>query len=139
MILTQMGFPPSFIGTESGNPATVAQKFKTWCNGRSVLFPISNRSLKSISSVFPKEQIDEVVIYETNVAGREVESSDIYVFTSPSNVEGFLLNNQLADRSIVIAWGNSTREALESNLIGVNHCLSSSTLEELTSVLESIK
>ena len=138
MVLTEMGFPPSFIGTESGNPAQVAQEFKSWCDGRSVLFPLSNRSLKSISGVFPEDQIDELTIYNTDVAGKKIEACDVYVFTSPSNVEGFLIDNNLSDGSIVIAWGSSTKAALESKRIGVSHCLLTSAFEELTTLLKSI-
>jgi uroporphyrinogen-III synthase len=138
MILRQMGFPPHFIGTESGNPSHVAKEFKTWCKGRSVLFPISNRSLKSISRVFPKEQIEEVTIYETHVTGKKINLNEVYVFTSPSNVEGFLLDNKLENHAILIAWGNSTKEALESRSIDVNFCLSKSTQEELAKLLASL-
>lgn len=137
VILTQMGFPPSFIGTESGDPAQVAKEFKSWCDGRSVLFPLSNRSLKSISSIFPEDQIDELTIYNTHVAGKKIDAHDVYVFTSPSNVEGFLIENKLSVGSIVIAWGKITKAALEANWIGVSHCLLTSTIEELTTLLKS--
>jgi uroporphyrinogen-III synthase len=134
-ILTEMGFTPSFIGSESGSPIRVAETFKEWCAGRNVLFPTSDRSLKTISGSFPEDQKEEIVVYKTVIVGAEIAACDVYVFSSPSNVEGFLMNNVLPENAEIIAWGLSTKTALETSGITVNHTLNHSTIEELIDYL----
>ncbi|MFK7784343.1 MAG: hypothetical protein AB8B56_04455, partial [Crocinitomicaceae bacterium] len=56
-----------------------------------VLFPISDWSLKTISSVIEDDLKEEVVVYSTTVIGKEIEPCNMYIFSSPSNVEGFFL------------------------------------------------
>jgi hydroxymethylbilane synthase len=134
-LLTEMGFTPSFVGTESGSPEEVAEAFKAWCNGRHVLFPTSDRSLKTISGRFSVDQKEEIVVYKTVVTTTDISACDVYVFSSPSNVEGYFEQNVLPPNSDVIAWGKSTKKALETRGIKVNYTLIHSTLEELTEYL----
>lgn len=78
-----------------------------------VLFPISNRSLKTIAGAIPEDQKEEVVVYSTDVIGKVIEPCDVYAFSSPSNVEGFFEVNTIREGAEVIAWGKSTERALE--------------------------
>lgn len=111
-VLEAMGITVSFSGKESGKISAVAKEFKAWCGEKTVLFPVSNISKKTISSLFPKEQKAEVVVYETHITGCKIDDCDTYVFSSPSNVRGFLLENTLPDDVKVISWGESTSEEL---------------------------
>lgn len=137
-LLETLGHTISFVGSQSGDPKVVAEEFKTWLGDKKALFPISNRSLKSISNEIPECQKEEVVVYSTEIVGKVVPESDIYVFTSPSNVEGFFEENELPEASIVLAWGKSTEAALISRAASVNYCLGNSSFEELFSYISSI-
>ena len=99
------------------------------------LFPISNISLKTISSIFAEEEKEELVVYKTNVEAEEIPNCDTYIFTSPSNVRGFLINNSIPNNAKVISWGESTTRELGASGIVVNHVLLNATIEELFEIL----
>lgn len=134
--IASLGYPVHFIGNEASKTSEVAKEFKEWCDGRKVLFPISNISLKTISSFFPKEKKEELVVYKTNIKEEQIPNCDTYIFTSPSNVRGFLINNDILKSAEVISWGESTTRELESNGIAVNHILMNATIEELYEILK---
>jgi len=137
-IARSTGRTVDFVGERSGDMEEVAREFKIWCRGRSVLFPISTRSLGTVIGAFPKEQVQEIVVYETSIQGKAIDSCDIYVFTSPSNAEGFLMENQLATGAKIIAWGKSTDGYLQERGIVPTHTLTESTSAYLKEYLSSI-
>ena len=134
-IVASFGYPVHFIGNEASKTSQIAAEFKEWCNGRKVLFPISNISLKTISTVFSEEEKEELVVYKTNVEGLDIPDCDTYIFTSPSNVRGFLINNSIPNNAKVISWGESTTRELGVSGIVVNHVLLNATIEELFDIL----
>ena len=134
-IIASHGFPVHFIGNEASKTSQIAREFKEWCKGRKVLFPISSISLRTISSIFTETEKEELVVYKTNVEPEEVPHCNTYIFTSPSNVRGFLLNNSIPDDAKVISWGESTTRELGANGITVNHVLLNATIEELFEIL----
>ena len=114
-----------FTGETAGDPKKVAESFKSWVGSRSVLFPASDRSLGTVSSVIPANQKEELVVYRTELIGRKLPPfppCDFYVFTSPSNWQSFREKNEPS--GIVIAWGNSTEKAISES-----SSISSLTLE----------
>lgn len=130
-VLESMGHTVDFVGKNSSDPKSVAEDFKKWLaeqksgfesltphdsrvqRSARVLFPISNRSLKTIAGAIPEDQKEEVVVYSTDVIGKVIEPCDVYAFSSPSNVEGFFEVNTIREGAAVIAWGKSTERALE--------------------------
>ena len=46
--ISDFGYPVHFIANESSNISKAAEEFKDWCNGKRILFPVSNISLRSI-------------------------------------------------------------------------------------------
>ena len=138
-LLESLGHEVAFVGTKSGEPKVVGEEFKVWLTStalspsgsRRVLFPISDRSLKTISGVISEDQKEELVVYSTEVVGRAIEECDVYVFTSPSNVEGYLIDNVIPETASVIAWGKSTENALIERGVKVGACLERSGFEEL--------
>lgn len=134
-LLESMGFQIAFNGSEEKDIHAVAASFKSWLGDRSVLFPTSDRSLHTISKGLPARQIREVIVYKTVVSGKAIPQQEIYVFTSPSNVEGFLSENTVPMDAHIVAWGKSTAHALES------YGISSFILEEpsLTALIAHIK
>lgn len=97
-----------FIGEETNDPATIAQDLVSWLENRTVLFPLGSKSLKSISKFIPKSQLEEQIVYTTQLNPKTINTVDICVFTSPSNVESYLQVNEINEQTSYIAWGKST-------------------------------
>ena len=67
----------------------------------------------------------------TIIKGFKIAPCDIYIFTSPSNVAGFLMENEVPTQAKIIAWGASTQEALTQKGFKVNYTLKESSIESL--------
>ena len=131
----EKGFTPHFIGDET-DINLVASNFKAWCENRVVLFPTSSISLKTVSSLFVPKQKVEVIVYETSMLPARIPPCSVYVFTSPSNVEGFLMQNKLPDNARIISWGKSTANLLTE--MGVeSEVLSEPSVESLIFFISS--
>ncbi len=135
--LKSKGYNPSFIGEKSGKIDSVAEDFKTWLGDRKVVFAQAKDSNRSISSVINSLNSTEISVYETIINSATIEESDIYVFTSPSNVDGFLIENSISENSIIIAWGDTTEKHLIKNGIHCNYILDSSSVDELILYLKN--
>lgn len=136
--LIKFGLQSAFTGTNSGDASMIAREFKAFVGDKKILFPQSNISNRSVSSVFDSTQIIEISIYKTAVYSKAIPYSNIYVFTSPSNVDGFLEENEINETSIVIAWGKTTEKYLLSKNLAVNYVLKNSTIEELLDLIKTI-
>jgi uroporphyrinogen-III synthase len=134
-ILRAMGHRADFVGEKSGDMAEVATALKAWSGERRILFPVSSRTLGTVSKAFPEAQKEELTVYYTRLRPLRLETFTHYVFTSPSNVEGFLLENKVVENATVIAWGKSTLRALESAGIPCQITLERGTMDELMEVL----
>lgn len=134
-LLESLDYSVGFSGVSSGKISTVAQDFKEWCGSKKVLFPISNISKKTVSSLFTENQKTEVIVYNTLVEASSIEKCDTYVFTSPSNVRGFLLKNEIPLNAQIISWGESTSNELKANNLSIHKELETASMNELTEVL----
>lgn len=134
-ILEEMGHQVAFSRKDNETLDDFALSFKKWSQKKRILFPISSISLKTISSKFPQNQIEEVEVYSTQIVGKNIEKSDVYVFTSPSNVEGFLKKNTMPNNARIISWGESTSRFLHKNEGRVDVELKNSSVEELIDLL----
>lgn len=128
-----------FIGKTSGNASLIAEEFKNFIGNKKILFPQSSISNRSISSVFNASQITEVSVYKTAIQSMKIPVCDIYVFTSPSNVDGFLAENKISVNGKIIAWGKTTEKHLKSKELTVHTTLLKATMIELIEVLENSK
>jgi uroporphyrinogen-III synthase len=133
--INALGFGVSFIGEQAGNPLHVAEMFKIWLGERRVLFPLSTVSKRTIVEQIPIAQRIEVAIYETCALPLKIEKSDYLIFTSPSNVESYLLQNEI-NGNILIAWGTTTRNALEAKGFSVDFTLQEANEENLITYLK---
>lgn len=133
--INALGFGVSFIGEQAGNPLHVAEMFKMWLGDRRVLFPLSTVSKRTIVEQIPTAQRIEVAIYETCALPLKIEKSDCLIFTSPSNVESYLLQNEI-NGNILIAWGTTTRNALEAKGFSVDFTLQEANEENLITYLK---
>ncbi len=103
------------------DPMEVAAEFAAQANGTTVLFPVAEESLKSIQKGLSADtKIIDLPVYET-VLEEDVQESnaEVMVFTSPSNVDAYFVNNLLDPYQKVIAIGKSTGKKLEE--MGVNN------------------
>ena len=82
-----------------------------------VLFPLSDKSHRTVKKALDPKQYREVVVYKTELVERELDQIfDILVFTSPSNVKGFLKSgNRTPPSAQVMSIGNSTKAELRKN------------------------
>ena len=136
--LIEKGYTPNFIGKSSGDTSKIAIEFKELVGNKIVLFPQSSISNRSIPSVFPAEQIKEISIYKTATYSKIISNCDYYVFTSPSNVDGFLIENKFPSSAKIIAWGKTTEKYLIEKGVKVEHTLNNSTVEELIEYCKSV-
>ena len=129
--LSEIGITCSFIGSESGNPEKVSLDFAKWLEGRKVVFPHSNLSKLSALQYLSKGQFETIQVYQTNSIPSEIPNCDVYVFTSPSNVSAFLIINSIPKNALLIAYGKSTREHLNSLNIACSRELRNANLADL--------
>ena len=117
----QAGLSVAFSGNTSDPNKVAAQFLSKFADGKKILFPKALQSLQSISSILARHHfVEQVDVYETSsVPGVTLPASDVYVFTSPSNVTGFSSTLNTINTKVV-AIGPSTAEALSLKGIKAN-------------------
>jgi uroporphyrinogen-III synthase len=122
-----------FVGQDA-DAAVVARAFSQDLGVHNVWIPKSDKSLNRVEIQLPPEQVRSQITYRnTPVSKRLGITPDVLVFTSPSNVEGFLLENTIHANQCIISIGNTTKEYMLERLpeIDVQMALRP-TLEELS-------
>lgn len=133
--LAEFGYSADFVGSVSGQPDVVSKEFLIWLGNRKVIFPLSTKSNRSISATIPAGQRIEVVVYETISLSEKLDLCEIYVFTSPSNIDAFLEKNVLPGTAEVVAWGKTTEKRLLELKILPSFVLRDSSLRDLEEAL----
>jgi hydroxymethylbilane synthase len=108
--LREFGREADFIG-ETSDTTRVARKFASLVEGKTVLFPQSKDSLRTIQNGLDQAitKTIDLPLYETEAEKNvEIFYSDILIFTSPSNVDSFMAENLIEPGQKVIAIGKST-------------------------------
>lgn len=120
--LRKFGYLADFVG-ESGDISEVGEEFAKLVENQTVLFPRAQDSLQSIQkSLGENTKVVDLPIYETVVEENiDGTSADILIFTSPSNVDAYFVENLLEPEQKVIAIGNSTGKKFEE--MGVPYVL----------------
>ena len=125
--LQKNGLKVDFIG--EGSPNDVAQDFSSLVNSDEIVFfPSSNRSMGTVQSFLDNRNKIIVETYQTLLIDKKVKNHDCLVFTSPSNVEAFLVSNKVNNQK-VISIGPSTTTALKN--AGIHNVLESFQSSEL--------
>lgn len=137
-VLRKHNIEPAFIGENSGDPVSVGKEFLAFIGKKHVFFPTSNASLHTIANLIPAAQKSTASIYETKTTPKKVAEADIYVFSSPSNVQGFLEMNKIDKNAKVIAWGLVTETALMDYDVFPEYVLETGQKEELLAYLENL-
>tara|TARA_B110000495_G_scaffold56496_1_gene47757 strand:- start:33526 stop:34194 length:669 start_codon:yes stop_codon:yes gene_type:complete len=135
--LKRMGYEPAFVGKNASMPDVVSKDFTKWLGKRRVFIPCSNRSLKSIEAHIPENQVHSIVVYKTLLAPKKINSGDIMVFSSPSNVHSYFSENKLQESSVLISWGSSTSFALKEYGVVPNFILKKGSVIELKELLDN--
>jgi uroporphyrinogen-III synthase len=127
--------PIGFVAEKAGDIEKVRSDFQRWLTNKKVLYVGSNLAQKSVLLHLPEEQGQFLQVYETSYLSKKIIPCTIYIFSSPSNVDSFFMENILPDNAHVIAWGDTTAVALEKRKIFVNHTLNSSQEGEIIEYL----
>jgi uroporphyrinogen-III synthase len=109
------------VGNDS---AEVAAEFAQLVTaGDTVMFPGAKESLRSIQQGLAADiKIIDLPIYETVLEDNvEASGAEVLVFTSPSNVDAYFVDNLLDPYQKVIAIGKSTGRKFEE--MGVKYTL----------------
>jgi len=118
------GKKADFNGEEEGiDTADIAKEFAKVANGAQVLFPSAKGSLKTIQKELSADtKIIELTVYET-VAIDDVEKSnaEVLIFTSPSNVDSYFIENLLEPGQKIICIGKTTGQKFDE--MGVSYTL----------------
>lgn len=111
--LREYGKRADFIGT-STDTKLVGKQFAARVGSGKVVFPIARDSMRTIQWQFAKQdKLVDLPIYATLKVPHEVpETTDILVFTSPSNVESYIEKNKIHPHQKVIAMGEATEKTL---------------------------
>ena len=105
--LKKFGHHADFIG-QSSDPEVVGKAFMSQLKGeQKILFPASQISKQNIAKQITGHTILQLPCYQTFPIATKIEKQDLYIFTSPSNVDGFLLEQPLPD-ALFIAYGPTT-------------------------------
>jgi uroporphyrinogen-III synthase len=126
-----------FIAEQAGNTENVRVDFQKWLGNRTVLYVGSNLAQKNVLLNLPHNQWQFIQVYETNYESNQIPTCSIYIFSSPSNVDSFFRENKIPADSRVIAWGNTTAQALEERKINVAYTLQTSKEKEIIEYLKS--
>lgn len=114
MALREFGREADFVG-ETSDTTRVARKFAKLVKGKTVLFPQSKESLRTIQNGLSEDftKCIDLSLYETEPEKNvQIFFADVIIFTSPSNVDSFMLDNLIDPSQKVIAIGKSTAAKL---------------------------
>ena len=134
------GIDVDFIGTSSGNPMIIAKEISNFIVQKSIVFIGALEGSDAIYSQLNSISKRKHPVYKTIIIPERVNDKfDYYVFTSPSNLKGFLELNSLPTNSNVIAWGKTTEKALKAKGLSPYITLENSCENELISKLSLLE
>lgn len=113
--LKEHGVISSFTGSADASPARIGVAFRDILDPKeSVLFPISQRSKRTVIQQLPPNQIETVITYETLFMEQISLHHDpeLILFTSPSNFEGFLKHFKDDGGEKWVAFGETTAASI---------------------------
>jgi uroporphyrinogen-III synthase len=134
------GIYVDFIGKSSGNPMIIAKELSNFIGQKSIIFIGALEGSDAIYSQLNSNSKRKYPVYKTIIIPESVNDKfDYYVFTSPSNLKGFLELNSLPTNSNVIAWGKTTEKALKAKGLNPYITLENSSENELISKLSLLE
>lgn len=135
--IEKRGLTVHFCPVNGGDVTESSELFANWVGQRSVLFPTSNISQKSYTRFLTSDQFEITTVYKTQISTDIVDNFDVYAFTSPSNVKGFLANNNFPEGAVIIAWGETTANTIKQHAPTLHiHVMQHSSEQELLQLLK---
>ncbi len=102
-----------------------------------VWFPGAADGNRTVQEVLPHDAYLDIPIYYTQPSpGVVFDPHDLILFTSPSNVEGYLMNNQILPNQKILAIGKTTAAKLQSQGYEAQIAVGFSQLELFQSIAE---
>ena len=123
-MLRQFGHAPEFSGERLGiNMEEIAGEFAKIASGTTVLIPRAKDSLETIQkSLTADTKIINLPVYQTRIETNVSKSNaDVLIFTSPSNVEAYFVDNLVDPGQQIICIGRSTGQKIEE--LGLSYSL----------------
>lgn len=136
--LEKLGYTIDFIGKSSGDPVQVAQDLISWSENNKIALIGALEGSDTIFNQIPKGKAIKYPVYKTTIHSMKLDEFDCYVFTSPSNFKGFINENQISEKSKVVAWGETTKKFLNHYSIQVDLILNESSETELIKGFEKL-
>lgn len=115
-MLRQFGHAPEFSGERLGiNMEEIAEEFAKIASGTTVLIPRAKESLETIQqSLTADTKVINLPVYQTRIDTNVSKSNaDVLIFTSPSNVEAYFVDNLVDPGQQIICIGRSTGRKIE--------------------------
>ena len=115
-MLRQFGHAPEFSGERLGiNMEEIAEEFAKIADGTTVLIPRAKDSLETIQkSLTADTKVINLPVYQTRIDTNVSKSNaDVLIFTSPSNVEAYFVDNLVDPGQQIICIGRSTGRKIE--------------------------
>lgn len=123
-MLKQFGHVASYTGQDEGiDTAEIGRVFAAMNPNTTVLFPRAKGSYKTIQSQMTEDiKVIDLPVYETVLADDISKSNaEVLIFTSPSNVDAYFVDNLIDPGQKVISIGYSTGKKLDE--YGVSYSL----------------
>ncbi|MFM9986586.1 MAG: uroporphyrinogen-III synthase [Flavobacteriales bacterium] len=121
--------PCDFCG-ETNDIGSVASEFVKQIGNARVLFPQSSQSLRSVQTLLNASQVIDLNCYHSVPNSSKIDFHTICIFTSPSNTTAYFEKNEIVSDQKVIAFGQSTANALMER--GVKDVIIPGSLETKT-------
>lgn len=115
-MLRQFGYAPEFSGERLGiNMEEIAGEFAKIADGTTVLIPRAKDSLETIQkSLTADTKVINLPVYQTRIDTNVSKSNaDVLIFTSPSNVEAYFVDNLVDPGQQIVCIGRSTGRKIE--------------------------
>jgi uroporphyrinogen-III synthase len=130
--LNAKGIEVNFVGNNPGQPESVSKELAKWLGEKSCTIVLAKESKKSILNHLNPSTSNICVVYETYIHSKKINQTfDCIVFTSPSNVEGYLKENKIHENTRIIAWGETTKQYVQALQLPVWKTLKMAKEEEV--------
>jgi len=134
--LNAKGLEVNFVGSNPGKPESVSKELAKWLGGKSCSIVLAKESKKSILKHLNSSKSNYCIVYKTIINSKKMEGTfDCIVFTSPSNVDGYLKENKIQETTRIIAWGETTKRYLMEKQFNVWKTLLSASEKEIVELL----
>ncbi|SEL73699.1 hydroxymethylbilane synthase [Parapedobacter koreensis] len=123
-MLRQFGYAPDFSGEQLGiNMDEIAIEFAKVAAGTTVLIPRAKDSLETIQkSLTTDTKTINLPVYQTRMdTNVDKSNADVLIFTSPTNVEAYFVDNLVDPGQKIICIGRSTGKRIEE--LGLSYTL----------------